>query len=162
MSGLTLTIVLFLLSASAVAQSSPQPELSLKDIHGRQLRLADHKGQVVLINFWATWCLPCRTEIPDLIKLQRQHGAKGLRIIGITYPPEKISEVRRLARKLGMNYRVGIGTKATKLLFTTSETLPMTIVIDRKGAVRDVIEGIMYADEFDHKVRPLLEVPLKK
>jgi len=153
---LTLTSVLLLFSGSAVAQSSQQPALSLKDLHGRQLRLADYKGKVVLINFWATWCVPCRTEVPELIKMQSQYRAQGLRIIGIAYPPEKISEVRRFVRRLRMNYRVAIGTKATKALFTSSETLPMTIVIDREGAVREVIEGIMYADEFDQKVRPLL------
>jgi len=153
---LTLTSVVLLFSVSAVAQSSHQPALSLKDIQGRQLRLADYKGKVVLINFWATWCLPCRTEVPELVKMQRQYRAQGLRIIGITYPPEKIPEVRRFVRKLRANYRVAIGTKATKALFTSSETLPMTIVIDRKGAVREVIEGIMYEDEFDQKVRPLL------
>ena len=64
--------------------------------------------------------------------------------------------MRRFARKLGVNYRVGMGTKATKAIFTTSETLPMTIVIDRKGVVHDVIEGLMYSDEFDQKVKPLL------
>jgi len=83
-------------------------------------------------------------------------GAQSLRIIGITYPPEKISEVRRFVRKLKMNYPVAMGTKATKALFTPSETLPMTVVIDREGSVREVIEGIMYSDEFDRMVRPLL------
>jgi len=156
MRGLTLTILLLLLSASALAQSWPPPELSLKDIHARQLRLADYKGEVVLINFWATWCIPCRTEIPDLIKIQKRHRARGLRVIGITYPPEKISEVRRFIRRLKVNYPVAMGTKATKALFTTSKTLPMTIVIDRQGTVREVIEGIMYEDEFEQKVKPLL------
>jgi len=88
--------------------------------------------------------------------MQRQYRGQGLRIIGITYPPERISEVRRFVQKLKVNYRVALGTKTTKALFTGSETLPMTIVIDRRGAVRDVIEGIMYADEFDQKVKPLL------
>jgi thiol-disulfide isomerase/thioredoxin len=156
MRSFALASVFLLLSVSVVAQSSRQAGLRLKDIHGQQLRLMDYHGKVVLINFWATWCLPCRTEIPDLINMQKQYRPQGLRIIGITYPPEKISEVRRFTRKLKVNYRVVIGTKTTKALFTTSETLPMTIVIDRRGAVRDVIEGIMYADEFDEKVRPLL------
>ena len=156
MRGLILTIVLLLLSASAAAQSWPQPKLSLKDIHARQIRLADYKGEVVLINFWATWCIPCRTEIPDLVKIQKRHRPQGLRIIGITYPPERISEVRRFVRKLKVNYPVAMGTKATKALFTTSTTLPMTIVIDRQGSVREVIEGIMYEDEFEQKVKPLL------
>jgi thiol-disulfide isomerase/thioredoxin len=118
--------------------------------------LSDYKGKVVLINFWATWCPPCRQEIPDLIKIQRQYRNKGLQIVGITYPPEQLSEVRRFARKLRLNYPVAIGTKESKALFTSSETLPVTVVIDREGVVRDVIEGIMYADEFDQKVKPLL------
>ena len=150
------TVLLFFFSVSLLAQSSQRTALRLKDIRGHPFSLADYQGKVVLVNFWATWCIPCRTEIPDLIKLQLQYRDQGLRIIGITYPPEKNSEVLRFVRKLRVNYRVAMGTKATKALFTPSETLPMTIVIDREGAIRDVIEGIMYADEFDQKVKPLL------
>jgi thiol-disulfide isomerase/thioredoxin len=151
---MTLLMVLFV---SAGAQSSQSTaSLTLKDLHGRQFRLADYKGKVVLVNFWATWCQPCRTEIPDLIKKQREYRYKGLQIVGVTYPPEKISQVRRFVRKLRMNYPVAMGTQATRTLFTSSETLPLTVVIDRDGAVRDVIEGIMYPDEFDEKVKPLL------
>jgi thiol-disulfide isomerase/thioredoxin len=154
-----LATVLLLIPVSVGAQSSQQTTLSLKDIRGRQLRLADYKGKVVLINFWATWCLPCRAEIPDLIKMQRQYRAQGLRIIGITYPPENISEVRRFTQKLKVNYRVAMGTKATKSLFTSSETLPMTVVIDRDGVVRNMVEGIMYGEEFEQMVKPLLFSP---
>jgi cytochrome c biogenesis protein CcmG/thiol:disulfide interchange protein DsbE len=152
-----LTALLVVLSVSTLAQSSqPAPALVLKDIHGRLFKLTDYKGKVVLVNFWATWCQPCRTEIPDLIRKQRAYRDKGLQIVGVTYPPEKISEVRRFVRKLRMNYPVAMGTKADKSFFTSSETLPMTVIIDRDGSVRDVIEGIMYADEFDQKVKPLL------
>ena len=132
------------------------PNLTLKDINGRQLRLSDYKGKVVLINFWATWCPPCRTEIPDLVKKQQEYRKQGLEIIGITYPPQKLSQVRRFVRTQRINYRIAIGTKDTKALFSASDTLPMTIVIDREGTVRAVIEGVMYADEFDAKVKPLL------
>jgi len=157
MKNLILTALLLFPTVSAVAQSSPPPaSLRLKNIHGRWVNLADYRGKVVLINFWATWCPPCRQEIPDLIKMQRQYRNKGLQIVGITYPPQKIPEVRRFARKLGMNYPVAIGTKASKARFTSTETLPVTVVIDRNGKVRDVIEGIMYSDEFDQKVMPLL------
>jgi thiol-disulfide isomerase/thioredoxin len=155
-----LTALLLLASVSALAQSSQRAaSLTLRDIHGRPLSLADYRGKVVLINFWATWCPPCRQEIPDLIKMQRQYQKKGLQIIGITYPPETLSEVRGFARKLRMNYPIALGTKASKAQFTSSETLPVTVVIDRDGAVRGVIEGIMYSDEFDQKVKPLLNLP---
>jgi thiol-disulfide isomerase/thioredoxin len=152
-----LALLIGLAPTVAIAQPKQVPALTLRDINGRSFSLADYKGKVVLLNFWATWCTPCRTEIPDLIKLQRQYRNQGLRIIGITYPPEKLSEVRRFTRALKVNYPVAIGTKATKALFTASETLPSTVVIDRDGVVRDVIEGIMYSDEFDQKVKPLLD-----
>ena len=157
MKRIVLTLLLLLLPTAASAQSKQTPALSLRDINGRSFRLAEYKGNVVLVNFWATWCAPCRTEIPDLIKLQRQYRNQGLRIIGITYPPERRSEVQRFVRDLKVNYQIAIGSKATKALFTVSETLPLTVVIDRDGVVRDVIEGIMYSDEFDEKVKPLLD-----
>jgi len=152
---------LLLFPMVAVVAQSPSPPISLRltTIQNRRFSLADYKGKVVLLNFWATWCPPCRQEIPDLIKAQREYRDRGLQIIGITYPPEKVSEVRRFARKLGMNYPVAIGTKASKTQFTSSETLPITIIIDRDGTVRDVTEGIMYPEEFDQKVKPLLSGP---
>jgi thiol-disulfide isomerase/thioredoxin len=154
---LFLIALLALVSVPAAAQ--PSTSLALKDTHGRTFRLSDYKGKVVLLNFWATWCLPCRMEIPDLIKWQRQYRDQGLRIIGITYPPQNMSEVRHFIRKLRINYRVALGTKADKALFSPSDTLPMTVVIDRHGVVRALIEGIMYSDEFDQKVKPLLQSP---
>jgi thiol-disulfide isomerase/thioredoxin len=157
MKKILLIALLLLVCVSIRAQSSPTaPALNLKDIHGRRLRSSDYKGKVVLVNFWATWCQPCRKEIPDLIKLQRAYRNKGLQVVGITYPPERVSRVMRFMRKLRMNYPVALGTGATKSLFTLSGTLPVTVVIGRDGNVRDVIEGIMYSDEFDQKIKPLL------
>jgi thiol-disulfide isomerase/thioredoxin len=148
--------LLFFAIAVRAQSNARAPAIDLKDIHGHRVRLSDYRGKVVLVNFWATWCAPCRKEIPDLIRMQRLYRNKGLRIVGITYPPERAAEVRRFARKLKMNYPVVMGTKSIKASFTSSETLPMTVIIDRAGNVRDVIEGIMYADEFDEKVKPLL------
>jgi|ERR1700752_797679 len=147
---------LLLVSPAPVRSQTRAPALSLKDIHGRTFRLRDLKGKVVLINFWATWCPPCRAEIPDLIKLQTQYGSQGLRIVGITYPPEKLSAVRKYRAKLRINYPLALGTKSTKLLFTSSETLPLTVVIDRNGNVVEIIEGILLPEEFENKVKPLI------
>jgi thiol-disulfide isomerase/thioredoxin len=150
-----LIAVIFVASLDVAAQTN-KPALSLTDIHGRKISLSYYKGKVVLINFWATWCPPCRTEIPDLVKLQRDYRTKGLRVIGITYPPQKLGEVRRFARRLRMNYPVALGTKQTKLLFTPSETLPITVVIGKDGSVRDIIEGILLPEEFEQRIKPLL------
>jgi len=158
-----LIALLFLCGGSTLAQSSkPASEQSLKDIQGRPFRLSDYKGKVVLLNFWATWCAPCRTEIPDLIKKQKEYRDRGLRVIGITFPPESKSEVQHFVRKLRINYRIVIGTKATKANFTPSQTLPITVVIDREGNIHDVIEGTIYSDEFEEKVKPLLSEPVPR
>ena len=141
----------------AVGQTSNAPTLVLKDLRGRALRLSDYKGKVVVLNFWATWCPPCRAEMPDLIKMQREYRSRGLQVVGITYPPEEIAEVRQFVRKLGVNYPIALGTRETKSLFDETETLPLTIVIDREGKVRERIEGILLPQEFEQKIRPLLK-----
>ena len=153
-----IALLLLLAPAPALAQTSrAEPAVKLKNLQGRTFRLADFKGKVVLINFWATWCPPCRTEIPQLIKWQHEYAREGLQIIGVTYPPQTRAEVRRFARKMKMNYELVLGTKATKLLFTENETLPLTIVIDRAGNVRHLIEGIIFPEEFDEQIKTLLK-----
>ena len=155
----TILVALLLLFAPvvAVSQDSRPPQLTLKDIRGRNIRLSHYRGKVVLINFWATWCPPCRAEMPDLIRLQREYRSRGLQVIGVTYPPQTLAEVRRFVRKLSVNYPVALGTKETMLLFTPSDTLPMTIVIGADGRIRDIIEGILLPEEFEQKIKPLLK-----
>lgn len=154
----TIFAVLFLFVPIVTFGQDSQPaQLTVKDIYGRYIRLSDYRGKVVLVNFWATWCPPCRTEVPDLIKLQRDYRSRGLQVIGVTYPPQKLAEVRRFVRSAKVNYPVGLGTKETKLLFTQSETLPMTIVIGTDGRIRDIIEGILLPEEFEQKIKPLLK-----
>src|SRR6185369_12894885 len=91
-------VLLIVFGVSEAFAQQKAPDLSLKDINGKTIKLADLRGKVVLLNFWATWCVPCRTEIPDLVKKQREYRSRGLRIIGITYPPQQLSRVRRFVR----------------------------------------------------------------
>ena len=157
MKGFIFTLLLLLIPGFTRAQTTRAPTLVLRDINGRSLRLSDYRGKVVLLNFWATWCPPCRAEIPELIKWQRRYRSRGLQVIGVTYPPQKLSEVRRFVRREKVNYPVGRGTKKMKLLFTQSETLPMTIVVGKDGRIRDIIEGILLPEEFEQTIKPLLK-----
>jgi thiol-disulfide isomerase/thioredoxin len=151
------TLLLLTLPIIAAGQKGNAPALALKDLRGRTVRLSDYRGKVVLLNFWATWCPPCRAEMPDLVKWQREFRGKGLQVIGITYPPTEWSEVRQFIRSVGVNYPILIGTLKTKALFDAAETLPITIVIDREGNVRERIEGILLNEEFEQKIKPLLQ-----
>lgn len=151
-------LLLAALPSMVLSQSARKaPPLVLKDLEGRRLRLSDYRGQVVLLNFWATWCPPCRAEIPDLVQMQRDYQARGLQVIGITYPPQKMQEVRRFLKGMKVNYPMALGTKATRALFDPGETLPFTVIIDRESNIRDLIEGILLPEEFEQKIKPLLK-----
>ena len=153
----TIVGLLLFVPIVSLGQDSRPRQLQIKDIYGRNFRLSDYRGKVVVINFWATWCPPCRTEIPDLVRLQHDYRGRGLQVIGVTYPPQKLAEVRRFVRRAKVNYPVSLGTRKTKLVFTSSETLPMTIVIGRDGRVQDIIEGILLPEEIEQKIKPLLK-----
>ena len=154
---IVLGLLFITLPSIATGQGNKAPALALKDLRGRNLRLSDYRGKVVLLNFWATWCPPCRAEMPELVRMQREYRSKGLQVIGVTYPPQTAAEVRLFVRELKVNYPVALGTKKTMSLFGQSETLPVTVIIDREGNVRDVIEGILLPKEFEQKIKPLLE-----
>jgi thiol-disulfide isomerase/thioredoxin len=151
-----LGVLLVALPVAAAGQSVKAPPVALKDLRGRTVRLSDYRGKIVMLNFWATWCPPCRAEMPDLVKWQREYRKKGLQVVGVTYPPTDLTEVRKFVRSLRVNYPVVLGAKETKSLFDPAESLPLTVVIDREGNVRAVIEDIILPAEFEQKVKPLL------
>ena len=153
---LILSLWLIFSPASVLQEKKVAPQLALKDLNGRTVRLSRYRGKVVVINFWATWCPPCRAEMPDLIKYQREYAKDGLQIIGITYPPEEEARVRTFATSLKVNYPIVLGTREIKARFSSDETLPLTVVINRDGKVTEIISGILLRQEFDEKIKPLL------
>jgi thiol-disulfide isomerase/thioredoxin len=154
---ITLGMLLVVSPAIVLAQVRKAPDFVLKDLRGRNVRLSSYKGKIVLLNFWATWCPPCRAEMPELVTWQREYRNRGLQVIGVTYPPTNRAEVRRFVRRIKANYPIVLGRKEIKALFYEGETLPITVVIDREGNVRETIEGILLPEEFEEKIRPLLE-----
>ncbi len=149
-----------MLTTTAIAQGSLSDKASsiiLKDLNGKVIKLVDYKGKVILVNFWATWCPPCLAEIPEFIKWQKEYENKGLQIIGITYPPTNRAKVRTFVRKVKINYPILIGSKKTKALFDSGKNLPLMVIIDKEGNIKELIEGILFSEEFDEKVKPLLK-----
>ena len=130
------------------------PAFTLPEIKGGQVSLADLRGKVVLLNFWATWCPPCRREIPDFISLQTQYGAEGLQIVGIgTDEPMK---VRAYAEENGMNYPVLYGTDDVALAYGGIDAIPTTFLIDRQGRIASRYVGLRSREEFEQAIRKLL------
>ena len=112
-----LFIVGFLLATVMSAQTNGTkmaPRVSLKDTRGRTVRVSDFRGKIVMLNFWATWCVPCAAEVPELVKWQKKYAKVGLQIVGVTVPPINRPTVRNFARKKKMNYPVLFGNNSTE------------------------------------------------
>jgi thiol-disulfide isomerase/thioredoxin len=145
--------------AHGPAASAPlaAPAFALKNLTGKTVRLESYKGKVVLINFWATWCAPCQSEMPELVKLQKKYGARGLQILGVTYEPEKLTAVNRVARKFRINYPLLFGSEEISRLYRIEEVLPVTIIVDREGNIQNQILGIIDTKDVEAKIAPLFK-----
>jgi peroxiredoxin len=141
--------------ANAGAIGSTAPDFELTDLSGKKVRLSDLKGKVVILDFWATWCGPCRMEIPDLVKLQSKYGAKGLTIVGLTVTsPEK--DVRSFAQAQGMNYPVLLDADDLTNRYGGIVGIPTTFVVDRQGRITQKFIGVMSTQTFEEAIQPLL------
>jgi peroxiredoxin len=124
------------------AEQKPAPDFSLPDINGTTVKLSDFKGKVVVLNFWATWCAPCRKEIPDFIEMQNQYGKDGLQFVGIAIDQEGVQVIKPYADKAKMNYPVLVGDDAVFAKFGGSNAIPVTLLIDKKGTIRNTYVGM--------------------
>jgi cytochrome c biogenesis protein CcmG/thiol:disulfide interchange protein DsbE len=111
------------------------PDFALTDAEGRKVQLADFAGKVVVLNFWATWCPPCRREIPDFVQLQKQYGPKGVVVVGISLD-DSWDPVRPFMTENGMNYPVLLGDRAIAETYAADKAIPITFVIDANGVIR--------------------------
>jgi thiol-disulfide isomerase/thioredoxin len=132
------------------------PKFRLTDITGKPLNLSDYQGKVVLLDFWATWCAPCRWEVPDLVELQGKYRASGLRVIGISLDDEA-GPIRKFYREFDMNYPVAMGGDPVSDLFGGIPGLPTTFLIGRDGRIHDKHVGARGMEFFEPKVRELLK-----
>jgi thiol-disulfide isomerase/thioredoxin len=133
-------------------------QTTLPDLAGKPLTVDSWKGKVRVVNFWATWCAPCRKEIPELIAFQREHSANGIQIVGIAV--DQVDKVQNYAKEMGVNYPILVagmaGVELARQAGNPTGALPFTIALDRDGAVLGTHLGALTGEQ----LRKLLGLPV--
>lgn len=135
------------------------PEFALKDSEGRVVKLADYKGKVVLLNFWATYCGPCKIEIPWFVEFETQYKDQGFAVLGVALDEEGWDIVKPYIQQKKVNYRVVMGTDTVAQLYGGIENLPTTFILDRDGKIANIHIGLVSKSEYVDDVKKLLAQP---
>jgi thiol-disulfide isomerase/thioredoxin len=133
------------------------PEFSVKDLSGREITSADLRGKVILVDFWATWCQPCKKEMPGYQKLLDRYGSSGFAVVGFKFDTMADTEdPLQFAKKIGVRYPLAVAPDELKQKFGGIEGLPTTMVYDRQGILRQKIIGFESTDVLEANVKTLL------
>jgi peroxiredoxin len=142
--------------STVAKQHGPAPDFNLPLIDGGQLRLSSYRGKVVLLDFWATWCVPCREETSHFVDLQQKYGGEGLQIIGVSMD-DSTDPVRSFYQQFHMNYPVVMGTADVGGAYGGVLGLPIAFLIDREGRIYAKHIGATDAAVFDKDITVLLQ-----
>jgi thiol-disulfide isomerase/thioredoxin len=143
-------------SRPRIAKSTLAPDFSLESLEGKSMRLSDFRGKAVLLNFWATWCTPCRIEMPWFVELQKQYGAQGLQIVGVAMDDASKEDIAKFAKEMGVNYPILIGKEAVGDAYGGLPGLPETFFIGRDGKIVDKIIGLESKSKIEDAIKQAL------
>ena len=165
---LVATLILSVLARPALAQQptirfvrnpDPAPAFKVNTVEGKPLSLADYKSKVILLNFWATWCGPCRSEIPDLVELQNKYKDQ-LQVIGLVVDDDDEDGVKKFAANFGINYPIAMATDQLRMEYGGIPALPTSFVLDGEGRVVQKHEGLRDPVLYEVEIRSLLGMPI--
>ena len=135
---------------------TPAPDFRLETLDGKSMQLSELRGKAVLLNFWATWCTPCRIEMPWLVELQNQYGPQGLQIVGVAMDDSSRADIAKFAKDMGVNYPVLLGKEAVGDAYGGVPALPESFFIGRDGKIVDKIMGLKSKVEIEDSIRKAL------
>jgi len=145
------------ISLKKEAERKRAPDFELKDAEGRVVRLSDYAGKVVLLDFWATWCVPCRDSIPWMIELSEKYKADGFAVIGVSMDEGGWRAVKPFLEKMKITYPILLGSKRVAYLYGDVETLPLAFFVDRNQRVAAIHAGAASRKDYEKSIRTLLE-----
>ena len=145
-------------SAKNEKDRKPAPNFTLKDANGKSVSLADYKGKVVLLNFWATWCGPCGLEIPWFEEFEQQYKSQGFAVLGVSMDDDGWPAIKPYMAEHKINYRVLLGNDSVSQLYGGLDALPTTFIIDREGNIAYPHVGLIGKNEYLNEIRSLLDV----
>jgi peroxiredoxin len=146
-------------SATAAAtqmKDAMAPDFSLASLDGKTIRLSDFRGKPVVLNFWATWCEPCKIEMPWFVEMQKQYGGDGLQFLGVAMDDASPKDIAQFAHDMGVNYPILLGKESVGDAYGGLPFLPETFFIDRQGKVVDKKLGLKGRDEFEEDIKKIV------
>ncbi len=139
------------------SQRKTAPEFNLKDANGAPVKLSDYKGKVVLLNFWATWCGPCKIEIPWFMEFEQNYKDRGFAVLGVSMDDDGWEAVKPYISSRKVNYRVVLGTDQVAQIYGGIDSLPTTFVIDRDGRIASTHIGLVSRRDYQGEIEALLD-----
>jgi thiol-disulfide isomerase/thioredoxin len=137
--------------------ATPAPDFTLESLDGQSVTLSNLRGKAVLLNFWATWCGPCKIETPWLVELQKQYGPQGLQIIGVEAGDDGKDDIAKFAKDMGMNYPVLLGKESVDDAYGGMPALPESFFIGRDGKIVDKIIGLRGRADIEESIKKALD-----
>jgi len=147
-------------SVKATKDRKSAPDFTLKDSDGRTVKLADYRGKIVLLNFWATWCGPCKFEIPWFVEFEQNYKDQGFAVLGVSLDEAGWDAVKPYLTRFKVNYRVVLGDDQIAQVYGGVDSLPTTFLIDRDGRIASVHIGLVSKDVYQKDIQHLLDVPV--
>ncbi len=144
-------------AAEAPANSrEAAPDFTLTGMNGVSIKLSDYRGKVVLLNFWATWCGPCKAEIPWFIEFEKLYKDRGFATLGVSMDEDGWQAVLPFVKQRGINYPVMIGTDGVAQLYGGIDSLPSTFLIDREGRIFSAHLGLVSRRDYEAEILKLI------
>jgi len=132
------------------------PDFELASLDGRKVKLSDYRGKAVLLNFWATWCSPCKVEMPWFVDLQKKYGNDGLVVLGVAMDDSDNTKIAQFASEMGVNYPILLGTEKVSDQYGNVQFLPTTFYIDREGRIIGKGTGLLGRGEIEENIQKAL------